>query len=48
MTTYNYKANYEQQLQIEKLMAENEALKQRLEALERTIQQLASAKEVQQ
>jgi hypothetical protein len=50
MTTYNYKANYEQQVQIEKLQAENEALKQRLEALERKMEQyqFAVAKEVQQ
>ena len=34
MTTYNYKANYEQQQQIEVLKAENEALKLRLERLE--------------
>ncbi len=38
MTTYNYKANYEQQLQIEKLLEENEALKQRIAALEKAIQ----------
>jgi hypothetical protein len=50
MTTYNYKANYEQQVQIEKLLAENEALKQRLEALERKMEQyqFTFAKEVQQ
>ncbi len=49
MTTYNYKANYEQQVQIEKLQEENEALRQRLEALERMMQQqqLVTAKEVQ-
>jgi hypothetical protein len=45
MTTYNYKANYEQQVQIEKLLAENEALKQRLEALETIVQQLGKGKE---
>ena len=34
MTTYNYKANYEQQLQIEKLKKENEELKNRLNEIE--------------
>jgi hypothetical protein len=39
MTTYNYKANFEQQQQIEQLKAENEALKERLERLENLVNQ---------
>jgi hypothetical protein len=37
MTTYNYKANYEQQQQIENLKAENASLKARLEKIEKFI-----------
>jgi len=37
MTTYNYKANYEQQLQIEQLKKENTELKLRLEKLEKLL-----------
>lgn len=37
MTTYNYKANYEQQLQMEILKAENIKLKARLDKLEQLI-----------
>jgi len=39
MTTYNYKANYEQQQQIETLKTENAKLKARLEKLEKLISQ---------
>jgi glutathionyl-hydroquinone reductase len=37
MTTYNYKANYEQQQQLELLKKENAELKARLERLEKLI-----------
>ncbi|KPK74710.1 MAG: hypothetical protein AMJ79_13420 [Phycisphaerae bacterium SM23_30] len=40
IATYNYKADYEQQVQIDALRAENKELKQRLEALEKIIQVL--------
>ena len=40
IATYNYKANYEQQVQIDALRAENNKLKKRLEALEKIIQAL--------
>jgi len=40
MTTYNYKANYEQQVQIEDLKKENYELKTRLEKLEKLIEGL--------
>jgi len=37
ISTYNYKANYEQQLQIEELKAENAKLKARLDKLEKLL-----------
>ena len=40
MTTYNYKANYEQQQQIETLKNENAELKARLDKLEKLIESL--------
>ncbi len=40
MTTYNYKANYEQQQQIETLKKENAELKARLDKLEKLMEGL--------